>query len=104
MTRSGSCGEATVSLIAAAAPARVAARSWSDRAAAIAVMWRNRGTHVGEWSGFSPTGKSATAHGVDIHLLRDGRLAEHWDVVDISDFLMAVGADSAPAGTAGAQQ
>jgi predicted SnoaL-like aldol condensation-catalyzing enzyme len=28
---------------------------------------------------------------VDIHLLRDGRLAEHWDVVDISEFLIAVG-------------
>jgi predicted SnoaL-like aldol condensation-catalyzing enzyme len=41
---------------------------------------------------------------VDIHLLRDGRLAEHWDVVDISEFLMAVGAASAPAGAAGAQR
>ena len=67
-------------------------------------MWRNQGTHVGEWFGFSPTGKSVTAHGVDIHRLRDGRLAEHWDVVDIRDFLMAVGAVSAPAGIAGAQR
>jgi predicted ester cyclase len=70
----------------------------------VAVMWRNQGTHVGEWFGFSPTGKGVTAHGVDIHLLRDGRLAEHWDVVDISGFLMAVGAVSASAGTAGAQR
>jgi predicted ester cyclase len=70
----------------------------------VAVMWSNRGAHVGEWFGFSPTGKSVTAHGVDIHLLRDGRLAEHWDVVDISEFLRAVGATSAPAGMAGAQR
>ena len=70
----------------------------------VAVMWSNRGAHVGDWFGFSPTGKSVTAHGVDIHLLRDGRLAEHWDVVDISEFLMAVGAASAPAGAAGAQR
>jgi len=70
----------------------------------VAVMWSNRGEHVGEWFGFSPTGKSVTAHGVDIHLLRGGRLAEHWDVVDISTFLMAVGATHAPAGQAGAQR
>jgi len=68
----------------------------------VAVMWSNQGTHVGEWFGFAPTGKSVTAHGVDIHLLRGGRLAEHWDVVDISEFLMAVGAVSAPAETTGA--
>lgn len=70
----------------------------------VAVMWSNRGTHVGEWFGFSPTGSSVTTHGVDIHLLRDGRLAEHWDVVDISEFLRVVGAMPAPAGTAGAQR
>jgi hypothetical protein len=28
---------------------------------------------------------------VDIHLLRDGRLAEHWDVVDLMNFLASVG-------------
>lgn len=57
----------------------------------VAVMWSNDGTHVGEWFGSPPTGKSVAAHGVDIHLLRDGRLAEHWDVVDITDFLAKVG-------------
>lgn len=57
----------------------------------VAVMWSNEGTHVGEWFGFAPTGKSITTHGVDIHLLRDGRLAEHWDVVDLMNFLASVG-------------
>lgn len=57
----------------------------------VAVMWSNEGTHVDEWFGFQPTEKSVTAHGVDIFLLRDGRLAEHWDVVDVSDFLSKVG-------------
>lgn len=61
----------------------------------VAVMWSNHGAHVGEWFGFPPTGKSVTTHGVDIHLLREGRLAEHWDVVDIREFLMAVGATPA---------
>ena len=68
----------------------------------VAVMWSNHGTHVGEWFGVPPSGAGFTAHGVDIHLLRNGRLAEHWDVVDSSEFLMQVGAAPAPAGTAGA--
>jgi len=58
----------------------------------VAVMWSNQGTHVGEWFGFAPTGKSVETHGVDIHLLRGGRLAEHWDVVDTVNFLASVGA------------
>jgi predicted ester cyclase len=57
----------------------------------VAVMWTNHGTHVGDWFGVEPTGKSVTAHGVDIHLLRDGRLAEHWDVVDVRDFFVQIG-------------
>ena len=70
----------------------------------VAVMWSNRCEHVGEWLGFTPTGNAVTFHGVDIHLLRDGRLAEHWDVVDLSEFLVAVGAMPAPAGTVRAQR
>jgi predicted ester cyclase len=64
----------------------------------VAVMWTNRGAHLGEFFGYPPTGNSVTTHGVDIHLLRDGRLAEHWDVVDIREFLMQVGAAAVPAG------
>lgn len=57
----------------------------------VAVMWASDGTHLGEWFGFQPTGKSVSTHGVDIHSLRDGRLAEHWDVVDTTGFLVQVG-------------
>lgn len=57
----------------------------------VAVIWSNSGTHVGEWFGFAPTGKSVVTRGVDVHLLRDGRLVEHWDVVDVSAFLISVG-------------
>jgi predicted ester cyclase len=68
----------------------------------VAVMWSNRGTHVGDWMGIPATGKPTTVKGVDIHLLRDGRLAEHWDVVDIYSFLVQAGAVPAPAGAPGA--
>jgi predicted ester cyclase len=48
--------------------------------------------------GLPPTGKSYTIQGVDIHELRDGRMAGHWDVVDIYGFLVQVGALPAPSG------
>lgn len=57
----------------------------------VVVMWTNHGTHVGTWFGFAPTGKEVVVHGVDIFRLRDGRLAEHWDVVDTTDFWVSVG-------------
>jgi hypothetical protein len=45
--------------------------------------------------------KPVNARGCDVHLLRGGRLAEHWDVVDISAFLMQIGTMAAPASTPG---
>jgi predicted ester cyclase len=92
-----------VSMVRAAFASTVTIEHLVAEGEKVAVMWSNRGEHVGEWFGFSPTGKSVTTHGVDIHLLRDGRLAEHWDVVDIRDFLIAVGVMPTPAGMAGAK-
>jgi steroid delta-isomerase-like uncharacterized protein len=64
----------------------------------VAVLWTTRGTHIGEFMGLPPTGKSYTIQGVDIHELRDGRMAGHWDVVDMYGFLVQVGALPAPSG------
>ena len=68
----------------------------------VAVMWTNRGTNTTEWMGMSPTGKSFAVQGVDIFLFRDGRLAEHWDVVDRLGMLEQVGAIPAPGAASGA--
>ncbi len=65
----------------------------------VAVLWTTRGTHVGDFNGLPPTGKSYTIQGIDIFQFRDGRMAEHWDVVDIYGFLMQIGALPAPSGT-----
>ncbi len=62
----------------------------------VAVMWTNRGTQLVEWFGVPATGKSVTAQGIDIHLIRDGRMAEHWDVVDMLSILIQIGALPAP--------
>jgi len=65
----------------------------------VAVLWTTRGTHVGDFNGLPPTGKSYTIQGIDIFQFRDGRMAEHWDVVDIYGFLLQVGALPAPSAT-----
>jgi predicted ester cyclase len=66
-----------------------------------AVMWTNASTHLTEWLGFPPTGRSLTIRGVDIHVFRDGRLAEHWDIVDVYAMLIQIGALPAPNMSAG---
>jgi predicted ester cyclase len=52
--------------------------------------------HHGPFMGIPATGKSATVSGIDIHLLRNGKLAEHWDVVDILSLLQQLGAFPQP--------
>jgi predicted SnoaL-like aldol condensation-catalyzing enzyme len=68
----------------------------------VAVMWTNRGTDSVGWMGAPPTGKSFAVQGVDIFLFRDGRLAEHWDVVDVYGQMVQTGAIPAPGAAAGA--
>lgn len=57
----------------------------------VVVRWIHRGTHVGAFLGRPPTGKSFAMAGIDIHRLRDGRLAEHWHVVDLFGQLQQLG-------------
>ena len=57
----------------------------------VVVRWINHNVHHGPFMGIPATGKSATVSGIDIHLLRNGRLAEHWDVVDTLSLLQQLG-------------
>ena len=66
----------------------------------VAVLWTTHGTHVGAFIGLPPTGKSYTIQGIDIFQFRDGRMAEHWDVVDMYGFLSQIGALPAPSAAA----
>lgn len=65
----------------------------------VAVMWRNQGRQVGEWLGTPATGQSFDIEGVDIHRLRDGRLAEHWHVVDVFSMMIQLGVIPVPGAT-----
>jgi len=48
----------------------------------VVVRWMNSGTHVGEFAGIPPTGRAFSIAGIDIYRVAEGRLAEHWHVVD----------------------
>jgi steroid delta-isomerase-like uncharacterized protein len=64
----------------------------------VVVRWTNRGTHVGAFMGMPATGKAFVIAGIDIHRLRDGKLAEHWHVVDLLSQMQQLGALPQPAG------
>ena len=57
----------------------------------VVVRWTNQGTHVGELAGMPPTGKTFTIAGIDIYRVEDGKLAEHWHVVDMLSLLQQLG-------------
>jgi steroid delta-isomerase-like uncharacterized protein len=48
----------------------------------VVVRWTNSGTDKGGFMGMPATGKDFGIDGIDIHVVRDGKLAEHWHVVD----------------------
>jgi predicted ester cyclase len=57
------------------------------------------GTHLGEFMGVAPTGKSVVIDGIDIIRIADGHLAEHWTVVDTLGLMQQIGALSSPGPT-----
>jgi predicted ester cyclase len=55
-----------------------------------------RGTHLGQFRGLPPTGRSFVVHLVDLVRVRDGRLQEHWGGPDMLDLLTQLGATVEP--------
>lgn len=49
------------------------------------------GTHKGDWIGIPATGKAYKFDGVDIFRVQDGKLAEHWDVLDVYGLFKQLG-------------
>ena len=65
----------------------------------VVVRWTSSARHVGDFLGIPPTGRSCAIAGIDIYRLEDGRLAEHWHVIDQLAMLQQLGLIPAP-GTA----
>lgn len=49
------------------------------------------GTQKGDWLGIPATNKSYNITAVDIFRIQDGRLAEHWDVLDVYGLFKQLG-------------
>ncbi|MDT5068368.1 MAG: hypothetical protein QOK02_4523 [Mycobacterium sp.] len=51
-----------------------------------------RGTHLGEFMGVSPTGRSVVMTGIDVVRIRDGKITEFWYSEQLHDLLQQLGA------------
>lgn len=49
------------------------------------------GTQKGDWLGIPATNRSYSISAVDIFRVQDGKLAEHWDVIDIYGLFKQLG-------------
>ena len=49
------------------------------------------GTHDGEMFGIPPTGKSISVSGMDVLRFADGKIAEHWAVIDQLSMMQQLG-------------
>lgn len=61
----------------------------------VAAHWTLTGVHSAEFAGLPPTGRPVRFDGVDMYRMRAGRMAEHWNVVDLWAFHRQV--DATPA-------
>jgi len=57
----------------------------------VAVRWTLSGIHGGEFLGIPPTGRQFTFNGIDIYRISNGKMAEHWNVVDMLGFYHQIG-------------
>jgi len=67
----------------------------------VVVRWTNTGTHVGDFGGMPASGRRFTIDGIDVYRLREGKLAEHWHVVDMLGLLQQLGFLPAPESVSG---
>ena len=54
--------------------------------------FKDSGTHKGEFQGFPPTNKRVKIRSADLYRIENGKIVEHWDVVDQLDLLQQTGA------------
>ena len=57
----------------------------------VVVRWTATGTHRDSLMGEEPTGKQVSVCGFGSWLVRGGKIAEHWGVIDIMGLLRQIG-------------
>jgi steroid delta-isomerase-like uncharacterized protein len=58
----------------------------------VVVRWTARGTHRGSMVGEVPTGEPVEVSGFGSWRIEEGRVAEHWGVLDLMRLLRGIGA------------
>ena len=64
----------------------------------VVLRWTQTGTHIGPLFGMPATHRSSRTTGIEIWRVEAGKLAEHWDVVDVYGQLMQLGLIPQPSG------
>ena len=57
----------------------------------VVESWRMEGTHVGDAMGIPASNQDISVRGMEIWRVADGKIVEHWGVVDIGDVLEKAG-------------
>lgn len=57
----------------------------------VVARWTGSGEHVADLNGIPPTGKRVEVSAIAIHQLRDGKIAETWEVWDTLGLLQQLG-------------
>ena len=60
----------------------------------VAARWHSTGTHLGDHLGFPATGKPANLSGATICVLRDGKIKEAWNLMDMGHLFESLRASS----------
>jgi steroid delta-isomerase-like uncharacterized protein len=58
--------------------------------------WTARGTHRGEYMGVAPTGEEVTFVGMHISRVKEGKIAENWEIYDALSLVRQISAVSPP--------
>lgn len=61
----------------------------------VAARWRATGTHLGNELGFPATGKHTTLDGATIGVIRDGKICEAWNMMDMGHLYETLRGDGA---------
>ncbi len=66
--------------------------------------WVFTGKHTGEAMGIPPSGESIKIRGIEIFRVTDGKISEHWGVIDIADVLTKAGLVPTPGSSASGER
>jgi steroid delta-isomerase-like uncharacterized protein len=58
----------------------------------VVTRWRADGTHAGPFAGIPATGRPVSVTAIHVHRVAGGRLAEHWEALDLLGLMRQLGA------------